>query len=529
MNSSRTHLVALDYFRGIAILAVLLSHSVSHAYLIPCLPWNGWVRDFTTSAPGWAYILFGSSGAAGVAMFFVVSGFCIHMSFQGQGGQWRSFFVRRFFRIYPPYLVALVFSILVIGMYSKLDFSNTTNWFHWLTHLLLVHNFSAETVTSINGPFWSLAVEAQLYLLYPLLVYFVGRTSWRHALFFLGGCELLIRGGDAITQCAQTTNSMTDQVVWFLSNSPLGYWFSWSLGTFIADAFLKKQPLPFRGIHPLVWFVLAMTAYFFRPLISFQFVLFALTAASLLVRVLNTSSLPFQPQLRPWSVIQKIGLWSYSIYLIHEPLLNTFVMVSNLVVPAEYRHGLVPFLMVLVGWLPVLLISFFWYEFIELPAIAVGKRLNDKRASHRNAKPAASGKFLEPTFFAKRRALLFGFFIFLLAGTLVIGAKLTPPSPEAGNNMAWSLATSSDPKSRDGIRAVKLAEDACQRTQFQKTVLVGTLAAAYAEAGRFDEAVATAQTACALAAAHGETNLLSRNKELLELYQNHQAYHEPAR
>jgi peptidoglycan/LPS O-acetylase OafA/YrhL len=529
MNSSRTHLAQLDYFRGVAILGVLLAHSVGHAYLIPQLPWNGWLRDFTTSAPTWAYVMFGSSGAAGVAMFFVVSGFCIQLSFHSQGGQWGSFFTRRFFRIYPAYLAALVFSILVIGMYSKLDFFNSTNWLHWLTHLLLVHNFSAETVMSINGPFWSLAVEAQLYLLFPFLVYIVGRTSWRHALFFLGGCELLIRGGDAITQCFQGTNSVTDQAVWLFSNSPLGYWFSWSLGAYIADAFLNKRPLPFLNIHPLVWFSLAMTAYFFRPLISFQFVLFALMTASLLTRVLNTSGLPSKPRLPLWAVIQKIGLWSYSIYLIHEPVLNTFVLVGNLAVPPEYRQGLVPFLMVLVNWTPVLLISFLWHEFIEVPPIALGKRLCNKLESYRSEKPSTSGEPLKLSFVAKHRALLFGFFIFLLAGTLLIGAKLTPLSPEACNNLAWSLATSSDAKSRDGIRAVKLAEDACQRTSYQKTMLVGTLAAAYAEAGRFNEAVSTAQTACALAVTHGETNLLSRNKELLELYQNHQPYHELAR
>ena len=58
--------------------------------------------------------------------------------------------------------------------------------------------------------------------------------------------------------------------------------------------------------------------------------------------------------------------------------------------------------------------------------------------------------------------------------------------------------------------------------------MVGTLAAAYAEAGRFDEAIATAQKACELAARNGEANLLQKNQQLLELYQNHQPYHEPA-
>ena len=52
-------------------------------------------------------------------------------------------------------------------------------------------------------------------------------------------------------------------------------------------------------------------------------------------------------------------------------------------------------------------------------------------------------------------------------------------------------------------------------------------AAAYAEAGRFDEAIATGQKACALAEKNGETNLLKNNQNLIALYQKHQPFHEP--
>jgi Flp pilus assembly protein TadD len=103
-----------------------------------------------------------------------------------------------------------------------------------------------------------------------------------------------------------------------------------------------------------------------------------------------------------------------------------------------------------------------------------------------------------------------------------------PDEPEALNNLAWTLATSGTADLRDGSQAVKYAERACKLTGNLKTVVVGTLAAAYAEAGRFEDAIATAQKACDLAAKNGETNLRQRNQELLELYRQHQAYHEPA-
>jgi len=99
--------------------------------------------------------------------------------------------------------------------------------------------------------------------------------------------------------------------------------------------------------------------------------------------------------------------------------------------------------------------------------------------------------------------------------------------PAVLNNQAWELATSPDAKIRDGTRAVELAESACEQTHYRMTIMVGTLAAAYAEAGRFDEAISTGQKACALASELGETNLLKRNQELVTLYLAHQPYHEP--
>jgi len=96
------------------------------------------------------------------------------------------------------------------------------------------------------------------------------------------------------------------------------------------------------------------------------------------------------------------------------------------------------------------------------------------------------------------------------------------------NNLAWKLATSSDSSIRNGTRAIELAERACEQTHYRNAVMIGTLAAAYAEAGRFDDAIATGQKACALASELGETNLLKRNQELVVLYQTRQPYHQPS-
>ena len=106
--------------------------------------------------------------------------------------------------------------------------------------------------------------------------------------------------------------------------------------------------------------------------------------------------------------------------------------------------------------------------------------------------------------------------------------QIDPDSTEALNNLAWMLAANSDPAIRNGARAVEYGERACQLTQFKQTTMVGTLAAAYAEAGRFADAVAAAEKACALAGQNGEQALLKRNRQLLELYRAGQPYHESA-
>jgi tetratricopeptide (TPR) repeat protein len=94
------------------------------------------------------------------------------------------------------------------------------------------------------------------------------------------------------------------------------------------------------------------------------------------------------------------------------------------------------------------------------------------------------------------------------------------------NNLALILATDPDPANRDGRAAVQFAEQACVLTGQREAGVVGTLAAAYAEAGRFREAVATAQRARALAEAAGDAKTAERNRELLQLYEAGRPFHE---
>lgn len=94
------------------------------------------------------------------------------------------------------------------------------------------------------------------------------------------------------------------------------------------------------------------------------------------------------------------------------------------------------------------------------------------------------------------------------------------------NDLAWLLATASDPSLRNGRQAVLFAEEACQLTEYKIPIMIGTLAAAYAEAGQFSNAVAACQKARDLALELGQKNVAENNEQLLKLYQSGKAYHE---
>jgi len=106
--------------------------------------------------------------------------------------------------------------------------------------------------------------------------------------------------------------------------------------------------------------------------------------------------------------------------------------------------------------------------------------------------------------------------------------KLNPELAVAMNNLAWILASNPNDELRNGAEAVRLAERACVLTHYSQPLFIGTLAAAYAECGRFPEAVTMAEKAEQLATAAGSNNLAGQIRQMLELYRAGKPYHEPA-
>ena len=105
--------------------------------------------------------------------------------------------------------------------------------------------------------------------------------------------------------------------------------------------------------------------------------------------------------------------------------------------------------------------------------------------------------------------------------------RMDPELPMAQNNLAWILATHFDPMHRDGAQAVRLAEQAARATQFKRTGVLDTLAAAYAEAGRFEDAVRTVKQAIDLARSRGNSQAVAELESHLSFYQQGHAFRTP--
>jgi len=105
---------------------------------------------------------------------------------------------------------------------------------------------------------------------------------------------------------------------------------------------------------------------------------------------------------------------------------------------------------------------------------------------------------------------------------------IQPDNGNAMSNLAWVFATSPDDSLRDGAKAVQLAEQAMRISGGRIPIIFRTLAAAYAENGRFSEAIQTAQRGIELANSRGNSGLATELQSNIVLYQERQPLRDPS-
>lgn len=310
------HLPALDSLRAVAAIAVVVCHAVRAS--------TAWSPAWRAShSPQLAALLerwMGGLGAWGVGFFFVLSGLCIHLPqarklSQGEVAsvELGPYVQRRFRRIYPPHLVALALSAalafaLPLKLFGVEPMISVPTWRQAIAHLLLVHTFSTATFYSVNHVFWSIAVEAHFYLLFPLLLLARRRVSMRWL------CLALVVVSVALRLAGKFV--LDEPGKWILAESFLCRFWEWVLGCCVAEFLARGDALPLR--RPRVMAVAAMIAALAGG-IALLAVPYGALWRSLLMPPLFALALAACAREAGGrdSALVQIGRASYSMYLVH--------------------------------------------------------------------------------------------------------------------------------------------------------------------------------------------------------------------
>jgi peptidoglycan/LPS O-acetylase OafA/YrhL len=365
---SRPDTSGADVLRGIAIIMVVAYHAMGPSWGW-YVPWSGWLRDFS-AAPSrallWCYPI--TFGWAGVSLFFVISGFCIHYSYLRAGRfEAKQFFWRRVWRIYPAYIVAL----LAFQLLPQINLHTRAARFDLGLHALMVHNASQTTFFGVSGSFWSIAVEVQLYLLFPLLLVLREKVGIEKAMvaLFAVGC--------AWRSATLFLAPLPDHLITAAWTCPLNTWFDWSLGALVAERFASGRRTFSRAPVLLAVLIPALVASsVIKPLTIFSFMLASAVSAVRLDAALRDSWSG-----RRWAQgLSFIGAISYSIYLWHQPLLEPLLaFVTKLTGSPIAAWSALPPMIVAISWLS--------FELLERPGINAGRALANAWAQ-RSAPPS---------------------------------------------------------------------------------------------------------------------------------------------
>jgi len=231
------HLPALDGVRAIAILMVIVYHSLNG---LPGITWAQ-AQFLNLTGAGWT----------GVDLFFVLSGFLITgilMDARGSAHSLRNFYARRVLRIVPVYVAFLLFSLWVAGPLGTSSAEEVTQlqrsqlWFWTYSENVMValHSWSATSFPMAH--LWSLAVEEQFYILWPLAVLLLSPMALKRTaaacIVAAEACRLalILHGGDGTVNFVMLPSRMD----------------SLAAGAFLACAY--RNPLLWsRVLHARKW------------------------------------------------------------------------------------------------------------------------------------------------------------------------------------------------------------------------------------------------------------------------------------
>jgi peptidoglycan/LPS O-acetylase OafA/YrhL len=231
------------------------------------------------------------------------------------------------------------------------------------SHLTMTHNLWDDHFFQINSSFWSLALECQLYLIYPLVLWLRSKFSIKFVLYI----SIIIYCAAVLFEFFYLKNS----IAWSLSLPKS--WVIWVLGAFLAEQFKNETPV-FKKVNNtiLVIFLVGFILLLWSNIYQYFFHLFAAILAAILIeKYLYNNKKNFNLAEK---VLVPIGLCSYSMYLFHQPLLEPFYKLIS-VLGLSNKDGIFSLLDMGIVFCIIFCLSYSLYLFIELPSMNFGKKV----------------------------------------------------------------------------------------------------------------------------------------------------------
>jgi len=359
----------VEGMRGVAALYVVLSHFVNIV--------DPRFLEGKSTAPAWLQSLMApfTFGHLAVAAFIVLSGFCLQLSlFNGKDGRIhdrKRFYQRRAWRILPAYYACLALSVGVCYWITQhqtgLPYSQyvPVTRENLLAHVFMVHNLSPDWMYRLNGVLWSIAIEAQLYVVFPLFVWLI---------FKVGRFNLVALGSAAAALVLWQFPVALKLYPWYLPLFLVG----------MATAHLAYRPNLYVGVQPrLASMTLVASAIGVFATVGQKSQipsdLFIGLAVSCLVYLGAVAPWLRIPGSFGWRPLIRLGAFSYSLYLMHHPILQV-IFVNK---PGWAKGDAMEMVYCLVIGLPIILAATWLFSLaFERPFLnrKAGKRQTDRAA-----------------------------------------------------------------------------------------------------------------------------------------------------
>lgn len=395
-------IAALDGVRALAFLLVFELH-INHSGV-----WTDGNNQLISA--------FFSMGGTGVTLFFVLSGFLLFLPytqallFEKDWPQSKIYYVRRILRIFPAYF----FSLFILVMFSKPYLIQPQNWIQlvpFLTFTMAYHNSAGL----INGPYWTLAVEFQYYLILPLISFgILGLTRMarpeKRLWIVIGSLFAMIIWGLTTAAFGEYFASHPDQtflvprpllnmVLFIIYGDQSKFLEDFAVGMLIAVGYLYVMNSPQKAFYLLrvrrllLWLLILCIAIFVYEVLpdsALPFIpsmyqdtpwvnefAFALCYGYLVAVVLFNHPDRWLVRLFSWTPLRWLGLISFSLYIWHRPLIQ--ILAANL---GPSLQRLNPILKVSLFWVIAFTVTvvfcYFLYIFIEKPGMLLSEKLRQQ-------------------------------------------------------------------------------------------------------------------------------------------------------